>query len=192
MSLKKTEMSDIYPVKIEFDPEDNVYIAEFLDLPGCFAPGASVEEAYERAQRAKGEWIRVAKEQGLPIPAPSKSDEYSGRILLRLPTALHSMLANRAKIQATSLNQYAVHLLSGAVVGDTLRDQIGQLETKIASLETQLIRVARNLEVSYSELTRQMAGTPASSSSLSLQPHKEIGGAHEAVSGTTGTSPWIH
>ena len=31
-----------YPVKIEFDEEDGLYIAEFPDLPGCSAPGSSV------------------------------------------------------------------------------------------------------------------------------------------------------
>jgi predicted RNase H-like HicB family nuclease len=176
MNLKKTEMNDIYPVKIEFDAEDNLYVAEFLDLPGCFAPGASVEEAYQRAQEAKEEWIRVAKEQGLPIPAPSRSEEYSGRILLRLPAALHGMLADRAKIQATSLNQYAVHLLSGAVVGDTVMDQIDQLKEKVTSFETQLVRLARKWETSYSESPKQLAGTLPLGSSPSGQAYKEIGG----------------
>lgn len=191
MRLNRAEMNDDYPVRIWFDAEGGVYVAEFLDLPGCFAPGTSVEEAYRRAQEAKGDWIRIAKEQGLPIPPPSKSDEYSGRILLRLPTALHGILANRAKDQATSLNQYAVHLLSGAVVGDIVTSQIDQLKAKIGSLETRLDKVARDLEMSYSEMTRQLAGALASTSPFPSTSQK-IGGAYAAVGSSAGTSDRVH
>jgi antitoxin HicB len=136
-----------------------LYIAEFLDLPGCSASGATVEEAYQRAQTAKQEWLRLSQEQGLPIPKPSRADEYSGRFLLRLPPSLHAILAERAKLQASSLNQYAVHLLSGAVVGDSVSTQIDHLKTKVAGLELQLRQLSRNLELSHPPTIQQTLGT---------------------------------
>ncbi len=190
MSPNRAEMNDDYPVRIWFDAEDDVYVAEFQDLPGCFAPGTSVEEAYRRGQEAKGDWIRIAKEQGLPIPPPSRSDEYSGRFLLRLPTALHGILANRAKDQATSLNQYVVHLLSGAVVGDTLTSQIEQLTMKVASIDTQLGKVSRGVEAVYSEMAKQVAGTFQSSSHVSSM--QRTGGAYEAIGNIASESSRIH
>jgi predicted RNase H-like HicB family nuclease len=43
------------PVRIEYDREDSLYIADFVDPPGCSATGPAVTEAYRRAQTAKEE-----------------------------------------------------------------------------------------------------------------------------------------
>jgi antitoxin HicB len=147
-----------YPVKIDFDDQDKLYVAEFLDLPGCSATGSTVEEAYQRAQTAKQDWLRLSREQGLPIPKPSRAEEYSGRFLLRLPPSLHAMLAERARLQASSLNQYVVHLLSGAVVGDSVSSQIDQLKRKVAGLESQLGQLSRNLDLSRPTTAQQTIG----------------------------------
>ena len=129
-----------YPIKMEFDAEDSLFTVEFLDLPGCSAQGATVAEAYDHAQKAKAEWIRLTLKQGLPIPKPSKSGEFSGRILVRMPEALHAMLASRARINNTSLNQYIVHLLSAGAIGEEfsrkieiLADQVQRLEERITA-----------------------------------------------------------
>ncbi|MFZ0773481.1 MAG: type II toxin-antitoxin system HicB family antitoxin [Candidatus Sulfotelmatobacter sp.] len=188
MNPKSNEKATSYPVKIEFDEEDGLYIAEFPDLPGCSAPGGSVEEAYDRAQQAKEGWIRLAEEQGLPIPKPSRSEEHSGRILLRLPAALHGMLADRAKNQATSLNQYVVHLLSGTVVGDIVGGQVEQLKLKVASLESQLNQVAKGLEASYSQIAKQLAGSVGTGPTHPQTP----GGIYAAVGGAARESNSIH
>ncbi len=163
-----------YPVKIDFDEQDRLYTAEFLDLPGCSASGETVEEAYERAQTAKREWLRLSTEQGLPIPKPSRPEEYSGRFLLRLPPSLHAMLAERAKMQGSSLNQYAVHLLSGAVVGDSVCTQIDQLQRKVAGLEVQLSLLSRSLELSRPVVTQQPLGTPVTTGSALLHSSSGI------------------
>jgi antitoxin HicB len=179
-------MNDSYPVKITYSRDDDVYVAEFPDLPGCFAPGPSVDEAYRRALEAKDEWIRIAKEQGLDIPAPSKAEEYGGRILLRLPSSLHGVLANKAKDQGTSLNQYLVHLLSGAVMGDVVIGYLDKLAARTTSLERQLASLSRELTTSYSEITGQLAG------GLSPATTQKTGGAYETLGGTAGPGPWIH
>lgn len=172
-----------YPVKIDFDQQDKVYIAEFLDLPGCSATADTLEEAYREAQDAKRHWLSLAAEQGLPIPKPSRSEEYSGRILLRLPPSLHAMLADRAKLQATSLNQYTVHLISGAVVGDSVITQIDRLSSKLGVVERRVNELGKRLETSHSELTRQIAGMAGTTADLGF-PHSQIlrGSVYEAIS----------
>ncbi len=135
-----------YPVKISFDDQDKVYVAEFFDLPGCSAYGDTVQEAYHRAQEAKAEWLRVTLEQGLPIPEPSKTEEYSGRILVRLPTSLHSMLSDKAKLHGASLNQYILHLLSAALVGDEVSTQLDELRNKIEHLEWRIAQLTLAVE----------------------------------------------
>lgn len=138
------EMQD-YPVKISFDDEDKLFVAEFLDLPGCSAVGATVGEAYARAQQAKEEWIRIASEQGLPIPRPSYPTEHSGRILLRMPASLHAMLSDRAQLHGASLNQFIVHLLSSAVVADEVSDKINGLSSMMCKIESRVAKLTEGL-----------------------------------------------
>ncbi len=134
-----------FPIRIEFDEKDKLFIAEFLDLPGCSASGETVEEAYSRAQEAKEEWLRVTLEQGLPIPKPSTSQEYSGRILVRLPASLHGMLSDRAQLHGASLNQFIVHLLSAAAVGDEVSTKIDELRDYVSKLERRVAKLSQTL-----------------------------------------------
>ncbi len=136
-SLEDLEALD-YPVRIEYDREDSLYVADFVDLPGCSAAGSSVSEAYDRAQEARLAWLRVALEQGLPIPRPSKTGEYSGRILVRLPASLHAKLADRARSNSTSLNQYIVHLLSAGSVGEEVSSRLQAIASHVQRIEQQV------------------------------------------------------
>ena len=133
-SLAKLKALD-YPVKIEFDAEDSLFTAEFLDLPGCSATGETIEEAYGRAQEAKEEWLRLTLEQGLPIPKPSKPQEFSGRLLVRLPASLHASLSAQARTNGASLNQYIVHLLSAALIGDEVSRKLDAVASQLDRIE---------------------------------------------------------
>jgi antitoxin HicB len=94
--------------------EGGGWLAEFPDLPGCMADGATPEEAMREAADAARSWIRTAKAHGDPIPAPSPTDRssYSGRWVLRTPRTLHKRLSERAKAEGVSLNTLAVTLLA--------------------------------------------------------------------------------
>lgn len=59
-----------YEIIIYWSDEDQVYIAEVPELPGCMAHGASQEAALANAQDAIALWLDTAKEHGDPIPAP--------------------------------------------------------------------------------------------------------------------------
>jgi antitoxin HicB len=123
MSMNQLTLDELngleYPAKIEFDTEDQVYTVEFLDLPGCSAYGDTVEEAYKNAVDAKKEWLKVTVEQDLPVPTPSKRPDYSGRILLRLPTSLHAALSDKAHLYQSSLNQFMMNNMN-VPVNDTV------------------------------------------------------------------------
>jgi antitoxin HicB len=134
-----------YPVRIEFDKDDHLYVAEFLDLPGCSATGETVADAYKEVQAAKEDWLRLALEQGLPIPPPSKTEDYSGRVLLRIPTSLHATVADKARLHGTSLNQYLVHLISGSVVQDAFNDKLDEMKAQIERLDWRIAKVTTDL-----------------------------------------------
>ena len=59
-----------YEVIIYWSQEDQAYIAEVPELPGCAADGATYQEALSKVEVIIGEWIETAKEEGRPIPKP--------------------------------------------------------------------------------------------------------------------------
>ena len=60
-----------YEVIIYWSDEDQVFIAELPELPGCMAHGESQELALKNAQEAIQLWIDTANEFGEPVPVPN-------------------------------------------------------------------------------------------------------------------------
>ena len=52
------------------EEEDDAYIAEVPELPGCAADGASYQEAIAKAEDVIDGWIETALEMGRAIPEP--------------------------------------------------------------------------------------------------------------------------
>jgi predicted RNase H-like HicB family nuclease len=59
-----------YEIIIYWSQEDQAFIAEVPELPGCAADGKSRQEALLNAEVVIQEWIETAKELGRPIPTP--------------------------------------------------------------------------------------------------------------------------
>ena len=59
-----------YEVIIYWSNEDQIFIAEVPELPGCMAHGPSQETALTKANGAIQLWIDTAKEFGDPVPEP--------------------------------------------------------------------------------------------------------------------------
>jgi predicted RNase H-like HicB family nuclease len=59
-----------YEVIIYWSEEDEAFVAEVPQLPGCAAHGPSQEAALACAQEAIRLWVDTAKEFGDPIPEP--------------------------------------------------------------------------------------------------------------------------
>ena len=59
-----------YEVIIYWSQEDQAFIAEVPELPGCAANGKTHQEALASAEVVIREWIETARELGRPIPAP--------------------------------------------------------------------------------------------------------------------------
>lgn len=57
-----------YEIIIYWSAEDEVYVAEVPELPGCVAHGDSQENALINAKEAVELWIETAKKYGDPIP----------------------------------------------------------------------------------------------------------------------------
>ena len=63
-------MSSRYEIIIYWGAEDDAFIAEVPELPGCMADGKTYQEAVANTEMIIEEWLETAKELGRPIPAP--------------------------------------------------------------------------------------------------------------------------
>ena len=63
-------MGSKYEIIIFWSDEDDAFVAEVPELPGCMADGASYQEALSNAQQIIQEWIETATELGRSVPAP--------------------------------------------------------------------------------------------------------------------------
>lgn len=59
-----------YEVIIYWSEEDQAFIAEVPELPGCAADGTTYQEALARVELVIQEWIETARELGRPAPEP--------------------------------------------------------------------------------------------------------------------------
>ncbi|MFC1937585.1 toxin-antitoxin system HicB family antitoxin [Chloroflexota bacterium] len=147
-----------YPVTL-YHAEEGGFAAEIEDLPGCLTQGETVEEAMENIEEARQLWVKAAYEDGVEIPIPRTDEEYSGRFLVRIPKSLHRRLAEQARYQGVSLNQYVESILSAgastqSVVGE-IKTELDKISRQIAVQRTPLVEYARG----HSDLIWVRGGT---------------------------------
>jgi len=59
-----------YEVIIYWSEEDQAFLAEVPELPGCMADGPTYAEAVSNVEVVIGEWIETARRLGRTIPEP--------------------------------------------------------------------------------------------------------------------------
>lgn len=118
--MKHTNYSALdYPVEIRRLPaeEGGGYVAciPMLGRWTVQAAGDTVEEALGLLEEVKEAVFAHLQEQGVAIPEPPPFEEprqYQGKIVLRVPSAMHEELVRRAEQEGVSLNQLIQNALS--------------------------------------------------------------------------------
>ena len=59
-----------YEIILYWSEEDQVFIAEVPELPGCMAHGEPQSDAFDNIQEAMSLWLDTARELGRAIPEP--------------------------------------------------------------------------------------------------------------------------
>ncbi|MDQ2098841.1 MAG: type II toxin-antitoxin system HicB family antitoxin [Tychonema bourrellyi B0820] len=59
-----------YEIVLYWSQEDQAFIAEVPELPGCAADGETYQEALQNIEIVMEEWIETAQELGRSIPQP--------------------------------------------------------------------------------------------------------------------------
>lgn len=149
-----------YPITIiKGLDEDKVYFeAAIPDLPGCSAYGKTVEDALRNLDDAKRIWLKVSLKKGLSIPEPTSEDEFSGRLLLRIPAKLHMQLALNAKKENLSLNQYIRKNLETAVTLESVLKRVEELSQEIKQLPEKISRTPEASSVEWQEQPSRVIG----------------------------------
>ena len=137
-----------YPFQVIADP-DGGYVIMFPDLPGCMTQAETMDEIPVMAEDARRAWVSVAYADGDDIPLPSYPEEYSGKFNVRLPRSLHRALAEGAKRNGISLNQYVETVLARGESQDRIERRLEQLEDsfcrRLESLSDQVGHIDRRL-----------------------------------------------
>jgi predicted RNase H-like HicB family nuclease len=63
-------MTTRYELIIYWSKEDDSFVVEIPELPGCMADGQTYAEAVKNAEEIIDEWIETARKLGRPIPEP--------------------------------------------------------------------------------------------------------------------------
>jgi len=66
-----------YEVIVYWSKEDEYYVAEVPELPGCMANGATYQEALQNVEIIISEWIETAKLLKRNIPEPKGKLTYA-------------------------------------------------------------------------------------------------------------------
>ncbi len=103
-----------YTIEVIKD-ESGGYFAKVLELPGCMTQADDFAELAEMIQDAMSAWIETALVDGEPVPIPKRTDDYSGKFMVRLPKSLHRDLSHLAKQEGVSLNAFVSIALGQAV-----------------------------------------------------------------------------
>lgn len=128
-----------YPVLVHEEKEGG-YFAEVPDLPGCLTQAETLDELMAMVKDAQQAWIEAAYADGREIPLPRSEEEYSGKLVLRMPVSLHRRLVRAAADERISLNQYLVQLLSGKVDLALVLNRIEELEKHSGSSKDSKMR----------------------------------------------------
>jgi predicted RNase H-like HicB family nuclease len=59
-----------YEIILYWSKEDDAFLAEVPELPGCMADGKTYQEALANAEVVMEQWVQTAREMGRPIPEP--------------------------------------------------------------------------------------------------------------------------
>jgi len=63
-------MTTRYELIIYWSKDDDSFVVEVPELPGCMADGKTYAEADKNAEEIIDEWIETARKLGRPIPEP--------------------------------------------------------------------------------------------------------------------------
>ena len=70
-------MQSRFELVIYWSKDDQCFVVEVPELPGCMADGSSYQDAVKNAEVVIQEWLETARELGRTIPEPADKLMYA-------------------------------------------------------------------------------------------------------------------
>jgi predicted RNase H-like HicB family nuclease len=112
MKRHKKAVARDYLRVVEWSAQDRCFVGSAPPLIGRCCHGSTEAGVLKQLKGIVDDWIRLRDVEGVALPKPDVSVEYSGRFLLRVPAPVHQALALKAKAAGKSLNSYCAERLS--------------------------------------------------------------------------------
>ena len=112
----------MYPYKCVISTQETsegtIFISQYPAFKYVTGGGKTIDEAIDELDTMVALAIETMKVEGWPIPEPDadiNTQDYSGKLVLRLSRGLHRDLAQIAAEENVSLNTYMIEALSAYV-----------------------------------------------------------------------------
>lgn len=128
-------------IRKEEDDGEVFYVGRVAEFPNISAFEETFEAAHTLVLDSIQTLKKIADETNVefPLPYPSPSDEFSGRVTLRLPKSLHAKISRIAAQEDVSVNQYLVTAVA-FYAGEA--DGISRVVAEAANLLGQVVNCA--------------------------------------------------
>lgn len=94
-----------YRYVVEWEEEDQVFVARVSEFPSLAAHGQTHEQALAELKDVVAFVLEELEQEGQVCPEPLASRKYSGKFQVRVSKELHRQLATEALEEGISLNQ---------------------------------------------------------------------------------------
>lgn len=137
--------------QIEGDDHTFEWGIEFVDVPNIVGGGDTVEEAYYEALENLKVYFEYLKEEGEPIPEPTKEpscEQYSGKLVLRLSKSNHKLISEIAEQENVSINALLNEMISegltNRIANKAANDLISELKQEYAKQNNLSLKLIKN------------------------------------------------
>ena len=94
-----------YTYRVTWSNEDQEHVGLCAEFPSLSWLACTPEKALAGIRRVVATVVDEMKASGEPVPEALSEKEYSGRFMVRIPSAVHRTLATEAAEQGVSINR---------------------------------------------------------------------------------------
>lgn len=94
-----------YTYRVTWSAEDQEHIGLCAEFPSLSWLASTPEKALAGIRRVVANVVDEMKASGEPVPEALSEKKYSGRFMVRIPSAVHRTLATEAAEQGVSINR---------------------------------------------------------------------------------------
>jgi predicted HicB family RNase H-like nuclease len=94
-----------YTYRVTWSAEDQEHVGLCAEFPSLSWLASTPEKALAGIRRVVANVVDEMKASGEPVPEALSEKKYSGRFMVRIPSAVHRTLATEAAEQGVSINR---------------------------------------------------------------------------------------